>query len=161
MPLLCFFFNDTATTEIYTLSLHDALPLLHGLNGEVDGPVRGDDDHRHLPVLLPDLPEHVQTAGAGHDLIDQHEVGRGGLKPLQGLGATRGSLDGVPTLCQLLLEEIQVERLVVDDEDLVGHGARRTAGWSSAVQVRRWVSRGSRHNRLRAPSSRRPPWRGR
>src|SRR2546428_10982236 len=28
-PRLCFFFffNDTATTEIYTLSLHDALPI--------------------------------------------------------------------------------------------------------------------------------------
>src|SRR5205807_8741214 len=26
-PLLFFFFNDTATTEIYTLSLHDALPI--------------------------------------------------------------------------------------------------------------------------------------
>src|SRR3712207_8503597 len=26
--LFCFFFNDTATTEIYTLSLHDALPIL-------------------------------------------------------------------------------------------------------------------------------------
>ena len=25
---VCFFFNDTATTEIYTLSLHDALPIL-------------------------------------------------------------------------------------------------------------------------------------
>src|SRR4029077_9362250 len=25
--LACFFFNDTATTEIYTLSLHDALPI--------------------------------------------------------------------------------------------------------------------------------------
>ena len=25
--LVCFFFNDTATTEIYTLSLHDALPI--------------------------------------------------------------------------------------------------------------------------------------
>src|SRR5882762_11545174 len=25
---LIFFFNDTATTEIYTLSLHDALPIL-------------------------------------------------------------------------------------------------------------------------------------
>ena len=24
---MCFFFNDTATTEIYTLSLHDALPI--------------------------------------------------------------------------------------------------------------------------------------
>src|SRR5258708_20604023 len=30
VPCLCpsvFFFNDTATTEIYTLSLHDALPI--------------------------------------------------------------------------------------------------------------------------------------
>ena len=25
--MVCFFFNDTATTEIYTLSLHDALPI--------------------------------------------------------------------------------------------------------------------------------------
>src|SRR6266404_9349620 len=32
--LFFFFFNDTATTEIYTLSLHDALPIaaeVHGL----------------------------------------------------------------------------------------------------------------------------------
>src|SRR6266498_5561535 len=28
---MLFFFNDTATTEIYTLSLHDALPLSHPL----------------------------------------------------------------------------------------------------------------------------------
>src|SRR2546430_4188333 len=27
-----FFFNDTATTEIYTLSLHDALPIFYKLN---------------------------------------------------------------------------------------------------------------------------------
>src|SRR2546427_8860889 len=27
MFVLFFFFNDTATTEIYTLSLHDALPI--------------------------------------------------------------------------------------------------------------------------------------
>src|SRR5215471_21858457 len=27
LSLLIFFFNDTATTEIYTLSLHDALPI--------------------------------------------------------------------------------------------------------------------------------------
>src|SRR5256885_17120740 len=26
-PMTLFFFNDTATTEIYTLSLHDALPI--------------------------------------------------------------------------------------------------------------------------------------
>src|SRR5947209_15311310 len=28
-----FFFNDTATTEIYTLSLHDALPISDGTKG--------------------------------------------------------------------------------------------------------------------------------
>src|SRR5690554_7661998 len=31
-----FFFNDTATTEIYTLSLHDALPILRYKLGEND-----------------------------------------------------------------------------------------------------------------------------
>src|SRR5256885_4661348 len=42
LPLysLFFFFNDTATTEIYTLSLHDALPIsAHGLGvSGGDGP---------------------------------------------------------------------------------------------------------------------------
>src|SRR2546427_6601211 len=31
-----FFFNDTATTEIYTLSLHDALPISPDIAREVD-----------------------------------------------------------------------------------------------------------------------------
>src|SRR5258708_30036924 len=31
MYLFFFFFNDTATTEIYTLSLHDALPICRDL----------------------------------------------------------------------------------------------------------------------------------
>src|SRR2546429_8673669 len=32
-----FFFNDTATTEIYTLSLHDALPISGKTSEVVDG----------------------------------------------------------------------------------------------------------------------------
>src|SRR2546430_10371941 len=35
---LFFFFNDTATTEIYTLSLHDALPICVFQVGSVVGP---------------------------------------------------------------------------------------------------------------------------
>src|SRR3712207_8177763 len=44
-----FFFNDTATTEIYTLSLHDALPIFgdllpnlptYGINRNVGNPLR-------------------------------------------------------------------------------------------------------------------------
>src|SRR5260221_7820655 len=36
-----FFFNDTATTEIYTLSLHDALPISPRLAGPRGRPGRG------------------------------------------------------------------------------------------------------------------------
>src|SRR5258708_28074454 len=54
--LLFFFFNDTATTEIYTLSLHDALPIfLFAGNGEhrqfdVLQPRRGVQLHYRLPA---------------------------------------------------------------------------------------------------------------
>src|SRR3712207_9060189 len=43
-----FFFNDTATTEIYTLSLHDALPILlyPGRLRRRRGCVPGGDRHR-------------------------------------------------------------------------------------------------------------------
>src|SRR3712207_7133050 len=41
---IVFFFNDTATTEIYTLSLHDALPIYCGSAGQQ--PLM----HRVLPV---------------------------------------------------------------------------------------------------------------
>src|SRR5260370_25256754 len=44
-----FFFNDPATTEIYTLSLHDALPIYKELNGnrlrESIHDAVGDDYH--------------------------------------------------------------------------------------------------------------------
>ena len=43
----CFFFNDTATTEIYTLSLHDALPIF-----SID---------RAWPILLHELIHSVQA----------------------------------------------------------------------------------------------------
>src|SRR2546430_4393645 len=57
---LFFFFNDTATTEIYTLSLHDALPIYdlqrHRRLVEL-GPVRprvGEPDHlvRRVAVVV-------------------------------------------------------------------------------------------------------------
>src|SRR3712207_8698285 len=56
-----FFFNDTATTEIYTLSLHDALPIYGGRNVRVlgHGPAEarrqppGQEDPRDVEQLLP------------------------------------------------------------------------------------------------------------
>src|SRR3712207_9185462 len=44
-----FFFNDTATTEIYTLSLHDALPIWDA--GLVPGPRRRRAVHREARAV--------------------------------------------------------------------------------------------------------------
>src|SRR3712207_9061640 len=38
--IIFFFFNDTATTEIYTLSLHDALPI--SVTAVAPGMIAGD-----------------------------------------------------------------------------------------------------------------------
>src|SRR2546430_9770025 len=37
LVIMFFFFNDTATTEIYTLSLHDALPISPGCGSDRSG----------------------------------------------------------------------------------------------------------------------------
>src|SRR2546426_5772638 len=47
-----FFFNDTATTEIYTLSLHDALPISPHAGDYPRTPVRHLDGERDEPPLL-------------------------------------------------------------------------------------------------------------
>src|SRR2546430_12137783 len=56
---LFFFFNDTATTEIYTLSLHDALPISLGDRG-------ASDDRRVQPPGRD--PESGATADRSGDL---------------------------------------------------------------------------------------------
>src|SRR3712207_8751579 len=48
-----FFFNDTATTEIYTLSLHDALPISEQLR-------------MRAPLRHPALVEHHDLVGVDH-----------------------------------------------------------------------------------------------
>src|SRR3712207_7124734 len=54
-----FFFNDTATTEIYTLSLHDALPISGG--GAGAGPAPGRTGHGRRRPAAPG----AGGAGAG------------------------------------------------------------------------------------------------
>src|SRR5260221_12091644 len=53
-----FFFNDTATTEIYTLSLHDALPILNA-NRLFLMPGIIMEILEKLPLMFDSLPTHV------------------------------------------------------------------------------------------------------
>ena len=63
--LLIFFFNDTATTEIYTLSLHDALPILVGIDGTVYHPLE-------VPQLIDECFQQIlDTAAAITDPFEQ------------------------------------------------------------------------------------------
>src|SRR5438874_9744464 len=78
-----FFFNDTATTEIYTLSLHDALPVVLRSGSELDRAEKvgvgcaADIAHVRargwLEVCVDAVAAHVQ-AGVFSGLVVVHEV---------------------------------------------------------------------------------------
>src|SRR5262250_2093784 len=72
----CFFFNDTATTEIYTLSLHDALPI-----------------SRH--------PQPVRQQEVGRAALDRDLAGR----PLRSEEHTSELQSPMYLVCRLLLEK--------------------------------------------------------
>src|SRR2546427_6637259 len=66
-----FFFNDTATTEIYTLSLHDALPICEI---DVAGPVArrvgvGDVAGEQALALRPRSEEHTSELQSQSNLV--------------------------------------------------------------------------------------------
>src|SRR6266480_7799401 len=58
-----FFFNDTATTEIYTLSLHDALPISRPPRPRAQPQQSGPPRHRSKPGrLLPGARSEEHTS---------------------------------------------------------------------------------------------------
>src|ERR1043166_4869362 len=91
-----FFFNDTATTEIYTLSLHDALPIYRGM-GSVGAMARGSADRyfqQDIKDTLKLVPEGIEgrvpykgpVGAVIHQLV-------GGLKAAMGYTGNRSIKD--------------------------------------------------------------------
>src|SRR2546422_10681101 len=79
--IVFFFFNDTATTEIYTLSLHDALPI----SPVGFGRAMGDQDSqigRRLDVDVVgadrEFGDDPQPVRALHDALADRRVADGG-----------------------------------------------------------------------------------
>src|SRR5258708_26605613 len=119
LSFLFFFFNDTATTEIYTLSLHDALPISSALPGGTGGrPLLDVLPTSYSPFLKPlkksswpsislwpshswlcaisDPPPLWRTAAVvrnRRDIANHHDVQSGG-----GQRAYRGLAAGTRTL---------------------------------------------------------------
>src|SRR2546430_3601785 len=98
-----FFFNDTATTEIYTLSLHDALPIfVGGLVVESNG--HGHNSTTRAPVAILSKPGDLTIrTDAANSRSEEH------TSELQ----SQSNL-----VCRLLLEKKKLTDLAV------GHYAR-------------------------------------
>src|SRR5215471_21345060 len=64
-----FFFNDTATTEIYTLSLHDALPISCVQRRRVPGQEPARSDRRRLRAERRRSEEHTSELQSRRDLV--------------------------------------------------------------------------------------------
>src|SRR5256885_6988065 len=98
---LCFFFffNDTATTEIYTLSLHDALPISCGCPAQ-------DGDLRVPAVRTASVPGRRPASGGatGHRgaFADRHPVRRPGCRSEEHTSELQSPCNLV---CRLLLEK--------------------------------------------------------
>ena len=73
MGIFLFFFNDTATTYIYTLSLHDALPISLNLELKINLAIatlncqKKGDEKIALSILRSE--EHTSELQSHHDLV--------------------------------------------------------------------------------------------
>src|SRR6266513_6156999 len=92
MLFFFFFFNDTATTEIYTLSLHDALPIGTGRNAT------------------------PQDAGAVHREIRGWLAGRGAPAPCVLYGGSVNAKNAAVLLAERELEGVLVGGASLDPE---------------------------------------------
>src|SRR5205807_9723176 len=92
---ICFFFNDPATTEIYTLSLHDALPILWF-----------DGASRECPVWERErLPERAELTGPAivEERSEEH---------------TSELQSPCNLVCRLLLEKKKKKKRITTEEQL-------------------------------------------
>src|SRR5687767_13707445 len=117
-PSIFFFFNDTATTEIYTLSLHDALPIFaSGLSAPV-GFKNGTDGNVKIAV------DALLAAGQKHHFLSVHKSGQVAIVETRGnddchiilRGGKTPNYDApsVAAACQELARAALPERLMVD-----------------------------------------------
>src|SRR2546429_4323629 len=88
---LFFFFNDTATTEIYTLSLHDALPICR----------RPDSHQQAAPVQPEPRVKHRSDVRAGRVRREP----RGGVLLQRSEEHTSELQSRLHLVCRLLLEK--------------------------------------------------------
>src|SRR5256885_16037340 len=100
-----FFFNDTATTEIYTLSLHDALPIsMEGVRSARGTQPPSNDQAAGFSSLLAAMDGIGGLPALASDALGQ-ALGEGGSAALSALSSLKGAAkDGLKDAADLLAE---------------------------------------------------------
>src|SRR3712207_9296186 len=78
-----FFFNDTATTEIYTLSLHDALPIYHGFRA-----AKGFSNEKDIERVLENIV-YIELLTRGYSI----EIGKVKEKEIDFIAKKEGNIE--------------------------------------------------------------------
>src|SRR3712207_7399497 len=104
LNVIFFFFNDTATTEIYTLSLHDALPIsdLHRQRREREQQAQGSG---RLPPRVP--AAHGRRGGRGQSSVRRAGSGSRSEEHTSELQSRQY------LVCRLLLEKKKKQTIVI------------------------------------------------
>src|SRR3712207_8744973 len=101
--MICFFFNDTATTKIYTLSLHAALPIFDDVLAGRLG-VRARPEHRDGDDGNCACPEHETSPSCREE--PDYRVATGTAEPRTRSEEHTSELQSRQYLvCRLLLEK--------------------------------------------------------
>src|SRR2546430_12649567 len=95
-----FFFNDTATTEIYTLSLHDALPIFDAVARHAGAAL---DHGRALHV--PRQPGHGGVRGLSRRVRESRAAAGQPADPVRSEEHTSELQSQSNLVCRLLLEK--------------------------------------------------------
>src|SRR2546430_5375178 len=103
--MIFFFFNDTATTEIYTLSLHDALPIFVEPGGAVGVTPHGRIDLGERLGGGEGGPARRPVYADGHDAPDPGGVGGRDHLGLRSEEHTSELQSQSNLVCRLLLEK--------------------------------------------------------
>src|SRR5260370_23695332 len=106
--LFFFFFNDTATTEIYTLSLHDALPIYLQLSLDLREEL---GDERRIPSGQVALAQAHLSAGNHDQRSEEH---------------TSELQSHLNLVCRLLLEKKKINTTVTHGSNRSGASAGTT-----------------------------------
>src|ERR1044071_10056575 len=135
--LFFFFFNDTATTEIYTLSLHDALPICNVVQFDVflEGIVVRADQRRRVEHDLGDHDRSETRPGVG----PTQRVGVLGHKVFL-VDAGEVAAEGDAVLRRSESEPVKIAgqigpRVAGKQPDLVAERTERKARGRTAVEI--------------------------